>query len=275
MGSDLRQPGAVAYVYAFERETGAVRWRAPVGSGAATDLSLSGSSLYAVTLADEILALDVETGRRLWTFSTGATNEGFLLTASPAVASRRVFFGGLDGILYALEAASGRLIWKKPLGGRISAGVAVGDGSIYAGTSGSRLYRVLPETGEIGASIETEGSPNGRLAVAGGCVLSFLGNRELACFTPALDRALWTRTGAHPWSSSRPYVARGVALAGNEEGELVALRLIDGEAVWSEMVGGTIRGVGLTEEGLYVGTLKGEVHARPWPRAEAPALRQP
>jgi outer membrane protein assembly factor BamB len=265
-GSDLRQPGAVAYVYAFERETGAVRWRTEAGPGAPADLAIEGSLVYAATLAEELLALDVETGNRVWSFSTGAANEAFLLTSTPAVADGRVFFGGLDGALYALDAASGKLLWKSRLGGRISAGVLIAAGSVYAGTSERRLYRVRTDTGEVAASVDTaEASPNGRLALADGCVLGFLGERALACYTPALDRMRWSRTGTHPWSSSRPYVARGIALAGSETGELVGLSLADGNVVWAESVGGTIRGIGATADGLYVGTLKGEVHARRWP----------
>ncbi|HEV8611139.1 MAG TPA: PQQ-binding-like beta-propeller repeat protein [Thermoanaerobaculia bacterium] len=122
------------------------------------------------------------------------------------------------------------------------------------------------DTGGVAASVETaEASPSGRLALADGCVLAFLGERALTCYTPVLDRMRWSRTGTHPWSSSRPYVARGIALAGSETGELVGLSLADGNAVWSENVGGTIRGIGASADGLYVGTLKGEVHALPWP----------
>ena len=219
-----------------------------------------------MTLADELLALDVETGNRVWSFSTGAANEAFLLTSSPAVADGRVVFGGLDGALYALDATSGKLLWKSQLGGRISAGVLTASGSVYAGTSERRLYRVRSDTGEVQASVETaEISPSGRLALADGCVLAFLGERALACYTPALDRMRWSRTGAHPWSSSRPYVARGIALAGSKSGELMGLSLSDGDVVWAENVGGTIRGIGATADGLYVGTFEGEVHARAWP----------
>jgi outer membrane protein assembly factor BamB len=266
VGSDLRHPGAAAYVYAFERETGAVRWRAEAGPGVASDLALASPLLYATTLADEVLALDIETGRRVWRFSTGTSNDAFLMTSSPAVEDGRVFFGGLDGALYALDAASGTPLWKRRLGGRISAGVLVAAGFVYAGTSERRLYRVRADSGDVATSAETgEAPPSGRLVLANGCVLAFLGDRALACYTPALDRALWTRTGADAWSSSRPYAARGIVLAGTETGELVALRPADGEVVWSENVGDTIRGIGTTSEGLYIGTLKGEVKARPWP----------
>jgi hypothetical protein len=64
-----------------------------------------------------------------------------------------------------------------------------------------------------------------------------------------------------------------MALAGDDTGELIAFRLADGEAVWSASFGETIRGIGTSPEGLYVGTLKGRVFARPWPTAKVPVKR--
>ncbi|MDQ5858024.1 MAG: PQQ-like beta-propeller repeat protein [Acidobacteriota bacterium] len=265
-GSDLRQAGALAYVYAFERETGAVRWKTAVGPGVTSDLAALGRLVFAVTLGDELVALDVGTGERVWSFASGAPNESFWLNSSPATAGDRIFFGGLNGTLYALDARSGSLVWKRELGTRVSTGVAAVEEGVYVGTSEGHLYRVTLETGEVVARVETESAPNGRLTLAKGCVLAFLGESSIACYAPTLERVTWTRKGPKPWSSSRPYVWLDMALAGNEAGELFAFRLSDGELVWSETVGGTIRGVGTSAAGLYVGTLKGEVHARPWPR---------
>lgn len=266
-GSDLRQVGTVAYVYAFDRETGAVRWKTPVGPGVTTDLAALGRLVFAVTLGDELVALDGRTGERVWSFASGAANESFWLNSSPATAGDRIFFGGLNGTLYALDARSGTLLWRKELGARISTGVVIGEGGVSVGTSDGRLYLARPETGEIAARAATESAPTGRLALSGGCLLVLLGESALACYPPSLERARWTRAGPKPWTSSRPYVWRDSTLAGNDAGELFAFRLGDGEVVWSETVGGTIRGIGTSPEGFYVGTLKGEVHARPWPIA--------
>jgi outer membrane protein assembly factor BamB len=272
-GSDLRTAGAGAYLYAFERETGAVRWKTAVGPGVASDLAASDRLVFAVTLEDELLALDTETGDRVWTFQSGATNDDFRLNAAPAVLRERVFFGALDGTLSALEVRSGRLLWKRDLGSRISAGVLAVEGKVYAGTSDGRIHAVDPETGGVVARIGTEGAPTRRLALEGKCLLALLGERALACYVPTLERALWVRVGSKPWTSSRPYVWNGLALAGNEGGEVDAIRLADGEVAWAETFGGTIRGIGTSPEGLYVGTLKGEVHARPWPGVGASSSR--
>jgi outer membrane protein assembly factor BamB len=267
VGSDLRRSDALAYVYAFDRETGALRWKTAAGPGAATDISTLAPLVYAVTLADEILALDVESGERVWSYATGEPNENFRMNSSPAVLGERVFFGGLDGVLYAFDAHSGGLLWKTKLGDRVSAGIVANVGGVYAGTSDGRLHRVVPETGAAAARIETAPAPNGRLVVTEECVLALLGDASLACYTPPLDRVRWTRSHSKPWTTSRPYAWRGLALAGDEAGDVFAFRLLDGEVAWSETVGGMIRGLGTSSGGYYAGTLKGMVHARPWPPA--------
>jgi hypothetical protein len=49
-------------------------------------------------------------------------------------------------------------------------------------------------------------------------------------------------------------------LAGNRR-ELVALRSADGARVWSHQFPETVRGIGTSEELLYIGSLKGPIYA--------------
>ena len=267
-GSDLRTAGATAYLYAFDRETGAVRWKTGAGAGVMTDLPVFDRLLFGVTLGDELIALDRETGERAWSFASGAANDNFWMPSSPAVHGGHVFFGGLDGTLYALNARTGQLVWKRRLESRVSTGLVADDTGVYVGTSDGHLYLVDRETGDVTARADTGSAPTGRLVLAGGRLLAFLGENTLACYPGSLARPLWTRVGEKPWTSSRPYVWDDLALAGNEVGQVFAFRLADGEIVWSETFGGTIRGIGTSQDGLYIGTLKGEVHARAWPRGD-------
>jgi outer membrane protein assembly factor BamB len=231
-----------------------------------TDLPVFDRLSFGVTLGDELIAFDRETGERAWSFPSESANDNFLTNSSPAVFGERVFFGGLNGILYALNARTGQLVWKRRLESRISTGLVADEGGVYAGTSNGRLYLVNLETGEDEARIVTDGAPTGRLVLAGGRLLAFLGENALACYAGGLARLIWTRLGEKPWTSSRPYVWDGLALAGNGIGQVFAFRLGDGELVWSETFGGTIRGIGAADDGIYLGTLAGEVRARPWPR---------
>jgi alcohol dehydrogenase (cytochrome c) len=63
-----------------------------------------------------VIAINPVTGKRAWTFHQfGVTDAGVLTTAS-----NLVFSGGREGYFYALDAKTGKLLWKINLGGSIA-----------------------------------------------------------------------------------------------------------------------------------------------------------
>lgn len=260
-GSDRRQPGGVAHLYAFERTTGKLRWRYRVDLGVAADVLRVGPNVYAVTLQDELLCLDWKTGELIWKSATAHPNDDFFLNSAPAASGSQVFFGGLDGAVYAFDASSGQVLWKRELGGRVSTTLLIADGSLLAGTSNRHLYRLDPKTGSATADLATDEVPRGRLLAADGTLLAFFGEGTLACLDSSLRAIRWRESTLGPWSSSKPYLWDHAVIAGNERGELFAFRLSDGSRLWSQRFDGVIRGVGSSEGTLYVGTLKGKVFA--------------
>jgi alcohol dehydrogenase (cytochrome c) len=63
-----------------------------------------------------VIALDL-TGTQQWKFKTTAVTDAGILTT----ASDLLFTGGREGYFYALDARSGTLLWKTPVGGPVSA----------------------------------------------------------------------------------------------------------------------------------------------------------
>ncbi len=262
VGSDRRKTGEIAHLYAFERDTGKPRWKYRINLGVASDVVRIGPNIYAVTLQDEVLCLDWKTGELVWKSATGQANEEFLLSSTPAASRDRIFFGGLDGTVSALDANSGAVLWRRELGGRITTSVLLADGNLYAGNSNRHLYRLDPGTGAVTADFAAEAVPTERLLFADGSLLFFLADEKLACLDPSLKAIRWTQPAASaPWSSSRPYSWKRAVLVGNEKGELFAYRISDGSLLWSEKFEGVIRGIGHSDDALYVGTLKGRVYA--------------
>jgi len=262
IGSDRRQAGGIAHLYAFERETGKLRWKYRVNLGVAADLQRIGPNIYAVTLEDELLSLDWKTGELVWKSETGRANDDFFMSSAPAASGDRIFFGGLDGLVYALDANSGQILWKRELGGRISTSVLVVGGGLYTGSSKGHLYRLDPKTGAVTADFTiVDEMPTGRLAFAEDSILVFFTAKALACLDASLKAIRWTETASGPWSSAKPYARGHAVIAGNERGEVFAFRISDGARLWSEKFEGVIRGIGFSENALYVGTLKGQVYA--------------
>jgi eukaryotic-like serine/threonine-protein kinase len=62
--------------------------------------------------------------------------------ASPLVVGPRVYFGALDGFLYALDRSNGELVWKLAFGAPIHATPVFASGRLYIRTGDGRLHAI-------------------------------------------------------------------------------------------------------------------------------------
>lgn len=114
----------------------------------------------ALVVADRthVYRLDPATGKELWTFRladllpVGEGRVNTLLSSSPAISGRTVILGSGDGVLSAIDLASGHRVWRRDLGPGSVGPVAVGAERIYAVT-----------LGEGGKVVALEHDPDGQL----------------------------------------------------------------------------------------------------------------
>jgi len=102
-------------------ETLTQKWRTTVGSGDATP-ALVGDKLYVLARQDEdevTLCLDAGSGKELWQDKyaaqavTGAASRHPGPRSSPAVADGKVVTLGVGGVFSCLDAATGKVLWRK------------------------------------------------------------------------------------------------------------------------------------------------------------------
>jgi outer membrane protein assembly factor BamB len=231
-----------------------------------TDVVRLEARLYAVTLDNELVALDLANGRQAWSFrGAPPLDPDFLnVLATPAVSSDRVYFAGADGVVYALSAHSGAVLWKSLIGSPIVTPLVLVSDTVCFGTRDGRLLRADLSHGEPKAEIRLGGMPAGPPTIAGKSVLIYSVEGDSGVLN-ALDVSLaarrWSRRAPRGWSSPRPYLWRGSVLAGSEAGQLAALAIDDGALLWSRHLNGVIRGIGYDGDLLFVGTLKGVLFA--------------
>jgi outer membrane protein assembly factor BamB len=98
-------------------------------------------TLYLVSEAGTVYALDSRTAALRWMVSVGAA-----VHSAPAVAvdatGETVVFGADDGMLYAVR--DGEILWSVPLGAAVgtSSPSIAADGTIFIGTSDGVLFAV-------------------------------------------------------------------------------------------------------------------------------------
>jgi hypothetical protein len=232
------------------------------------DIARWRSDIYTVSSGDHLECRGLGSGAVRWRFRSGFRGEPTRWSQPPAVAAGKVFFGGLDGTLYALDAASGRVDWKHQTGTRISTAVtAIGD-TIYFGTADGHLYRLRVSDGTVLADLKIQPTPVSDPAAAGDSLLYFLdpgggagttNTQTLVCLDSSLTAVVW-RNSSSRWTSNRPYVWHGMVLAGSADGEVAAFRVRDGARGWTFKLGGLIKSISGDERALYIGTYGGMIY---------------
>lgn len=275
VGSDAHPMG---HVYAFDRESGEARWKIPFGGGVVTELQRHGGTALAVAFSGEVMALDLATGFPHWVYEDAPEEALASRGGDPGLAGGRLFVPWRPGVVEALDAATGERLWRRDLGAELNTSALVVGGELVVGSEDGHLHRLSPETGEVLGSFATAGVPYGDLTEAGGCllVLSAAGELDesmqpggpysLACLGPGLERVRWRHESDRRISTFRPLAREGQVIAGGRD-TLFALDLADGSLLWQHPIEGVPRGLGASQEALYVGTLAGKVFALPFTRS--------
>jgi eukaryotic-like serine/threonine-protein kinase len=258
-------PEGIGHVYAFERLNGKVRWKYR-STSVPTDIVQLNSNVYFGSFQDNWSSIDLHTGSLKWSFSTGASNKDCNLPRSPLIFKDRLIISGLDGIIYSLDASSGRVSWKRKLAAAPSTALFLKDNKIYVGTNDQRIYRLNAETGAIVSELALEAKPMGRLAFANDSLFMFLENvSERVGYIISVDSKLtglhWKRRSSPEWASESPHLWRESVVAGNCRGEIAAFRVMDGEPQWNLSLKGCIRSIGSSGSMLFAGVQEGAVYA--------------
>lgn len=258
-------PEGVGHVYAFERDSGKVRWKHR-STSVPTDIVQIGSNVFFGSFQDHWSSVDLRTGNLKWNFSTGATNPDCDPPKAPVADGARLFIAGLDGVVYALNALSGRVTWKRKLTGAASTGLILKGKTIYVGTDDQRIYRLNSDSGAVISELPVEAKPVGRLAFANDSLYMFLENAPervgyIISVDSKLARVRWKQRSSPDWASERPHLWKDFVVAGNCRGEITAFRVTDGAPQWNLNLKGCIRSIGSSGNMLFAGVQEGTVYA--------------
>ncbi|BDI32560.1 hypothetical protein CCAX7_46110 [Capsulimonas corticalis] len=94
------------YFFCLTGRTGATRWQTKLGSPVTTPLTYSHSSIFFGTQDNNIISLS-DRGKIQW-----STDIGYPTSAAPLLAGDTLFVPTQHGIVYALSASSGKILWN-------------------------------------------------------------------------------------------------------------------------------------------------------------------
>ena len=196
---------------------------------------------------------------RLWSVDAGSGTSGIAqLTASPIVAEGRVYVLDAETTVRAFDAASGKQQWKRDLTpededseeGR-GGGVAYEDGRVFVATGFGDVFALDAASGEIvwqqNVGVPYRASPT----VNGGRVFTVTYDNQTICLSAADGSVLWRHRGiaesAGILAATAPAVSGSTVIAPYSSGEIYALRVENGNTIWSDSLQRTGNLTSLTE----------------------------
>lgn len=197
-----------------------IAWTKSIGAGSKGDTEVlaqpvsDGRLIYTLDGEARVSAFDVNDGKTVWSNDLNPHNKR----------DKTAFGGGLalsaDGKLFvtsgyrfiaALDPATGKVLWQKPVDTQLHAAPAVGGTSVYATDVDNQVFAFDQSTGEMGWTYQAIAEP------------------------------------ARILKTSAPIVSNGVVYAPFSSGELVALNADTGAAVWEQVLAQSSRTNALSE----------------------------
>jgi outer membrane protein assembly factor BamB len=265
---------AAGQVTAVAASSGSVVWRASTTppnekdqEGFGGGLAADGGRIYAATGFGTVVALETQTGRKLWEKSLGAP-----LRASPTAMSERVFAATKEGQVYCLSGSDGTELWSftgMPERASILANVSpavdrdmvvvpypTGDLVALRTSNGQPIWQESLARSSSGSSLGAM-SDAARPVLYGGTLYAVgHGGRMIATAQKTGER-LWSITLA---SIEQPWVAGDSVFAVDTSGQLVAVARNDGKIRWATKLGaGTWAGPVLAGNRLWLTSSKGQL----------------
>jgi outer membrane protein assembly factor BamB len=198
------------YLYKLERSSGAEVWRAKIDQGSAARIPPG------------------EKGTKWDRYGSGVVAGG-----------KQLYIASRDKHLYALDAKSGREIWRVAADDIMTATPALyGDSVLFADFAG-KVRAVSARDGAPRWTYDARLAVAGDLTVAGGRVLVGSRSYDLIALDAATGKELWKRYYWFSWIESPPVVRDGVVYTGSSDATNVyAIDLADGTVRWKTAVPG-------------------------------------
>jgi len=270
------------HMYAMKARTGRFVWKRRFPNCAAASAAVAGGVVYQPLMhrlpcqknqagAQGLLeALDAKTGKTLWKFKAGP------IESAPLIVGHVLYFGSWDRRIYALDLRRkrNRVLWSYETDDKVVAAPAYGNGTIYVGTNGGRVYALNARTGKLRWRAESFSRFGNREyfyatpAVAYGRV--FLGNTDgtVYAYGAGTGHLLWARqVGTYVYAA--PAVWRKTLFVGTWDGYFSALDVRTGAFRWRYDAPGGIMGAATVLDGLVYFSTFGRFSQRHLRRVES------
>jgi outer membrane protein assembly factor BamB len=200
----------------------------------------------------------------VWRYQTD-----FTTNLTPAADAQTVFVPLGGGVMIALNAADGKLIWRAENGGEFSAAPIADERSVYIVSSYSAsdekhprgALRAISKSTGITLWMRTLPAPIGGGLVVGAALFGGSNDGRVYAFDKHTGAILWSNQYAEGFSS-QPAIAGNLVYFGGNAGTMRALNTATGQLGWEYKARGAIQGSISAANGVvYFGSSDANVYA--------------
>ena len=204
--------------------------------------------LYFANSLGTLYALHITRIRSDWTYASGRCT-----ASTPAVADHVVYMtflnrppcnatrSGIDGVVVALNAETGKVLWRRKTAPSESSPVVAG-GLVYVGDWSGKVYAFRARTGRAVWTYQTGDKVKDGIAYAGGRVYFGSYDSHVYALNARTGKLVWKagaqqRLGARGTFYSTPAVAYGRVYIGSTDGKVYSFGATTGKVRWSHGTG--------------------------------------
>lgn len=270
-------------------------WSRGIGEGQNKGFSsltpaLDGDVIYAVDYEGLVIAMNSQTGKKLWKRKINVSNDGIWSKTTgwfKAADPNRQIVGGISaenglllvatyaGEVMALSKETGDELWRKQLPGEVVSAPRTNGNVVAAQTVNGKLFALDAKTGEQlwfydnpPPVLTLRGTPSP--IVIDTAIYTGFSNGRMMAFNPANGLILWEQRIASPKGRSElermvdihssPIIKDGVIYVGTYQGRISALARGTGKPLWAQD-GSTSENVALSGDKLFVSHADGKLVA--------------
>jgi outer membrane protein assembly factor BamB len=247
-----------------------LRWTFKAGHVLEFPPSIAYGRLYVANQRGRFYAIHHRTGKIVWERKFNHCS-----ASSPTIAYRVVYHAWMQplpcnrfprsqpGIITAMAARTGKLIWTFRGGAAFETSPLVIGKTLYAGSWDHKLYAINIYTGKARWTFTADGEVNSSPAYSGGKIYFGTDAGSLYAIDARTGRLRWrtqaqSRFGGREYFYATPTIAYGRVFIGNADGTLYAFGAASGRQLWAQRAGTYIyTAAAVWKRHVYVGTYDG------------------
>jgi outer membrane protein assembly factor BamB len=216
---------------------------------------IAGGKLYVIDTEATVRAYDARSGAALWSANVRSRDDKGQVEfgGGVSVEGDRLYVSTGIGDVAALEAATGKQIWKVRPGGPLRGSATLSNGQLYVMSQDNQIFALSQQDGSViwtdSGTLQTTGVFGVAAPAAGqGTVIAGYSSGELTAYRYENGRVLWgdalsrtsisTTVAALTDIDANPVIDRGRVFAIGEGGRMASYELVSGQRLWEINVGG-------------------------------------